>query len=98
MFVESTDWVKRSVLSSPVDGQSSSLVVISTRTFHSPPLFQVIFPYCAKWHKNAYQFGEIASAHYGGKDGTCSKEMQPKTCPLVTLNWEALDRVAQYYR
>ena len=34
----------------------------------------------------------------GGKDGTCSREMTPKTCPMVTLNWEALEGLAQDYR
>ena len=49
--------------------------------------------------KNAHQLGEIALAHYdGGKDGTCAKEMEPKTCPMVTMNWKALDGLAQDYR
>lgn len=49
--------------------------------------------------KNTRQLGELALAYFdGGKDGTCSREMKPKTCPLVTLNWEALDGLAQDYR
>ena len=49
--------------------------------------------------KNAHQLGEIALAYYdGGKDGTCAKEMEPKTCPMVTMNWEALDGLPQDYR
>ena len=26
-----------------------------------------------------------------GKDGTCPLECTPRTCPLLTVNWEALD-------
>ena len=26
-----------------------------------------------------------------GKDGTCLLESMPRTCPLLTVNWEALD-------
>ncbi len=49
--------------------------------------------------KSSKQLGEIALAYFdGGKDGTCSKEMQPKTCPIVTVNWEALEGLAQEYR
>ena len=49
--------------------------------------------------KNAHQLGDIALAYYdGSKDGTCAKEMEPKTCPLVTMNWGALYGLAQDYR
>ena len=49
--------------------------------------------------KNAHQLGEIALAYYDGvKDGTCAKEIEAKTCPMVTMNWEALDGLAQDYR
>lgn len=49
--------------------------------------------------KNAQQLGELALAYFdGGKDGTCSREMIPKTCPLVTANWEALEGLPQDYR
>ena len=33
----------------------------------------------------------------GGKDGTCAKEMKPKTCPTVGINWEALEGLTQDY-
>ena len=49
--------------------------------------------------KNAQQLGELALAYFDrGKDGTCSREMIPKTCPLVTANWEALEGLPQDYR
>ena len=49
--------------------------------------------------KNTCQLGELALAYFdGGKDGTCTREMKPRTCPLVTLNWEALDGLFQDYR
>ncbi|KAL9978101.1 hypothetical protein ACROYT_G015582 [Oculina patagonica] len=42
---------------------------------------------------------ELALAYFdGGKDGTCSREMIPKTCPLVMTNWEALKGLPQDYR
>jgi len=31
-------------------------------------------------------------------NSTCSREMKPKTCPTVTLNWEALEGLPQDYR
>lgn len=35
---------------------------------------------------------DIAVAFYNrGKDGTCFLESTPRTCPIVTVNWETLD-------
>jgi len=49
--------------------------------------------------KNTCQLEELTLAYFdGGEDGTCRREMKPKTCPLVTLNWEALDGLTQDYR
>ena len=49
--------------------------------------------------KNAHQLGELALAYFdGGKDETCNREMTPKTCPTVTINWEALKGLPQDYR
>ena len=49
--------------------------------------------------KNTHQLRELALAYFnGGKDGTRSREMSPKTCPVVTVNWEALEELPQDYR
>ena len=49
--------------------------------------------------KNTHQLRELASAYFdGGKDGTFSREMSPKTCPVVTVNWEVLEGLPQDYR
>ena len=35
---------------------------------------------------------DIAVAFYNkGKDGTCLLESTPRTCPMITVNWEVLD-------
>jgi len=35
---------------------------------------------------------EIAVSFYNrGKDGTCFLECTPRTCPIITVNWESLD-------
>jgi len=35
---------------------------------------------------------DIAIAFYNrGKDGTCLLESTPRTCPMLTVNWEVLD-------
>ena len=61
--------------------------------------FRSTFPPVLDDIKNTRQLGELALAYFDdGKDGTCNREMKPKTCPLVTLNWEALDGLAQDYR
>lgn len=42
--------------------------------------------------KKAKQIEEIAVAFYNrGKDGTCLLESTPRTCPILTVNWETLD-------
>lgn len=42
--------------------------------------------------KKAKQIEDIALAFYNrGKDGTCFLESTPRTCPILTVNWEALD-------
>ena len=47
--------------------------------------------------KNAHQLGDIALAYYdGSKDSTCAKGMEPKTRPLVTMNWGALYGLLQW--
>ena len=34
---------------------------------------------------------DIAMAFYNkGKDGTCNMECTPRTCPILTVNWQAL--------
>ena len=49
--------------------------------------------------KRTSQLEEIAISFYnGGKDGSCFKESRPKTCPMVTVNWEALEGVTNDYR
>ena len=72
----------------------------STRDHFIPHLCsRSSFPPMLDDPKNANQLEEIALAHYdGGKDGTCAKEMNPKMCPMVTVNWEALDGLAEDYR
>ena len=41
--------------------------------------------------KKAKQIEDIAVAFYNmGKDGTCFLESTPRTCPILTVNWEAL--------
>ena len=35
---------------------------------------------------------DIALNYYNkGKDGTCRMECTPRTCPILTVNWEVLD-------
>ena len=35
---------------------------------------------------------EVAVSFYNcGKDGTCLLETAPRTCPILTVNWETLD-------
>lgn len=35
---------------------------------------------------------DIAVSFYNkGKDGTCHLETSPRTCPMLTVNWEVLD-------
>lgn len=42
--------------------------------------------------KKSKQIEDIAVAFYNrGKDGTCFLESTLRTCPIVTVNWEALD-------
>ena len=42
--------------------------------------------------KNAKVMEDIALTFFNkGKDGTCHLESTPRTCPLVTVNWESLD-------
>lgn len=38
------------------------------------------------------QIEEMAITFYNrGKDGTCFMECTPRTCPIITVNWETLD-------
>ena len=38
--------------------------------------------------KNDHHLGDIALAYYdGSKDGTCAKEIEPKTCPMGLQVW-----------
>lgn len=47
--------------------------------------------------KNTRQLGELALAYFDGhKDETCSREIKPKICPVVILNWEALEGLQDY--
>lgn len=49
-------------------------------------------------HRFNCQLGDIALVYFdGGKDGTCAKEMKPKTCLTVGINWEALEGLTQDY-
>lgn len=42
--------------------------------------------------KKPRQIEEIVMAFYNrGRDGTCLLESTPRTCPILTVNWEALD-------
>ena len=42
--------------------------------------------------KKPKEIEEIAVAFFDkGKDGTCLLESTPRTCPILTVNWEALD-------
>ena len=46
--------------------------------------------------KNPKQIEDIAVAFYNrGKDGTCFFESTPRTCPILTVNWEVLDALNQ---
>jgi len=49
--------------------------------------------------KNICLLGELAMTYFdSGNDGTCSREIKPMTCPVVTHNWEALDGLSHDYR
>jgi len=49
--------------------------------------------------QNTYHLGQLTLSYCdGGKDGTCSREMMPKTCPMVTVNWEAREGLPHDYR
>ena len=42
--------------------------------------------------KNSKVIQDIAVSFFNcGKDGTCVLETAPRTCPMVTVNWETLD-------
>ena len=46
--------------------------------------------------KKGKQIEDIAVAFYNrGKDGTCFLESTPRTCPILTVNWEVLDALNQ---
>lgn len=46
--------------------------------------------------KKAKQVEDIAVGFFNrGKDGTCFFESTPRTCPILTLNWEVLDALNQ---
>jgi len=46
--------------------------------------------------KKAKQIEDIAVSFYNrGKDGTCFLESTPRTCPILTVNWEVLDALDQ---
>jgi hypothetical protein len=56
-----------------------------------PPVFDDL--------KKQKQLEDIALSFYnGGKDGSCFKETAPKTCPIVTINWEAFEGICTDYR
>lgn len=46
--------------------------------------------------KKAKTIEEIAVAFYNrGKDGTCLLETTPRTCPMLTVNWEVVDALGK---
>ena len=49
-----------------------------------PPVFDDV--------KGSATVEEVAIFTYNrGKDGTCHTESTPRTCPILTVNWETLD-------
>ena len=93
LYVENTDLANQiGQGSSPSDGQPQAVFSSAQERFIPRLCSRSTFPPGLDDMKNAQQLGELALAYFdGGKDGTCSREMIPKTCPLVTANWEALE-------